>query len=112
MIKTQDFTIFASASAWVMMIICMHRRVKSACNDGAEKQSLGVWAVLCTAAMYHVNAIIIQLCSRKELSYPIPRCQTSTVCKFASNRRINTNASSTTRSSTGLIILTFLLTSQ
>ena len=69
MIKTQDFTIFASASAWVTMIICMHRRVKSACNDGAEKQSLGVWAVLCTAAMYHVNAIIIQLCSREELSY-------------------------------------------
>ena len=25
--------------------------------------------VLCTVAMYHVNAIIIQLCSREDLSY-------------------------------------------
>ena len=64
--------------------------------------------MLCTEAMYHVNAIIIQLCSREELSYADlqlfhtfvrmrKRCQSSTVCEFASNRRINTKVSSTTR---------------
>ena len=35
--------------------------------DVAEMQSLGGWG--CVVAMYHVKAIIIQLCSREELSF-------------------------------------------
>ena len=112
-IKTQDLTIFAPASALVTMIICMHRRVKSARNDGTEKQSLGGWGYVVHSG--NVNAKIIQSCSREDLSYAdlqlfrlIPRmrkcCQTSTVCKFATNRRINTKVSSTTRVCLSLLV--------